>query len=227
MNYLLGPKWTDYFDISVVDAKKPLWFSEGTVFRQVDTSTGTLKLGSHAGELVKGQVYAGGSCDAFRRLMKARGKEVLYIGDHIFGDVLRSKKSRGWRTFLVVPELEHELGIWTDRHSLFERLGSLESTLAKLYKSMDKSQPASTVSAQDQIRTAVKDIRVGLMLYSSYSTILLLQYYPLVLSYYFRTSLTKWTRPMVLLVLSSAVVPVPPSSPLKSSAMPTSTLPPH
>lgn len=24
--------------------------------------------------------------------MKARGKDVLYIGDHIFGDVLRSKK---------------------------------------------------------------------------------------------------------------------------------------
>lgn len=38
-------------------------------------------------------VYAdfAGSCDAFRRLVRARGKDVLYIGDHIFGDVLRSK----------------------------------------------------------------------------------------------------------------------------------------
>jgi hypothetical protein len=29
--------------------------------------------------------------------------------DHIYGDILRSKKSLGWRTMLVVPELEMEL----------------------------------------------------------------------------------------------------------------------
>lgn len=37
------------------------------------------------------------------------GSEVLYVGDHIYGDVLRSKKDLGWRTMLVVPELETEL----------------------------------------------------------------------------------------------------------------------
>ena len=30
-------------------------------------------------------------------------------GDHIFGDILMSKKTLGWRTLLVVPELETEL----------------------------------------------------------------------------------------------------------------------
>ena len=35
--------------------------------------------------------------------------QVLYIGDHIYGDVLSSKL--GWRTMLVVPELEAELEI--------------------------------------------------------------------------------------------------------------------
>jgi hypothetical protein len=34
---------------------------------------------------------------------------VLYVGDHIFADVLRSKKALGWRTLLVVPELDAEL----------------------------------------------------------------------------------------------------------------------
>lgn len=38
-------------------------------------------------------------------LLNAKGKDVLYVGDHIFGDILKSKKIRGWRTFLVVPEL--------------------------------------------------------------------------------------------------------------------------
>ena len=33
------------------------------------------------------------------------------MGDHIYGDILRSKKTLGWRTMLVVPELATELGI--------------------------------------------------------------------------------------------------------------------
>ncbi|CAD5213179.1 unnamed protein product [Bursaphelenchus okinawaensis] len=156
MTYLLGSNWTEFFDISVVDAKKPHWFAEGTVFRQVDTSTGVLKLGMHTGPLKRGQVYAGGSCDAFRRMLKARGKDVLYIGDHIFGDVLRSKKNRGWRTFLIVPEIEHELTIWTERHGLFERLAQLDVQLAKLYKNMDAT---SANLAHNEIGEAVKAIR--------------------------------------------------------------------
>ena len=34
---------------------------------------------------------------------------MLYIGDHIYGDIVKSKKDIGWRTMLVVPELELEL----------------------------------------------------------------------------------------------------------------------
>lgn len=33
------------------------------------------------------------------------------MGDHIFADVLRSKKTLGWRTMLVIPELETELAM--------------------------------------------------------------------------------------------------------------------
>lgn len=144
MEYLLGANWTSYFNITIVDAKKPKWFAEGTVFRQVDTKTSALKIGTHMGPLEQGQVYAGGlfhffnicflnggyycfplvmtsrfkfyqwsflaktllyilgSCDAFRRLVKARGKDVLYIGDHIFGDVLRSKKVCDWVMFFIL-----------------------------------------------------------------------------------------------------------------------------
>ena len=38
-------------------------------------------------------------------------RQVLYVGDHIYGDILRSKKTLGWRTMLVIPELETELSI--------------------------------------------------------------------------------------------------------------------
>jgi hypothetical protein len=47
--------------------------------------------------------------------MPVFSRDVLYVGDHIFGDVLKSKKLRGWRTFLIVPELNDELNVWTTK----------------------------------------------------------------------------------------------------------------
>jgi hypothetical protein len=43
------------------------------------------------------------------------GDRILYVGDHIYGDILRSKKSSLWRTCMVVEELERELA-WLDRN---------------------------------------------------------------------------------------------------------------
>ena len=36
---------------------------------------------------------------------------MLYVGDHIYGNILRSKKTLDWRTMRGVPELESELRI--------------------------------------------------------------------------------------------------------------------
>eukprot|EP00061_Rhincodon_typus_P017143 g45707.t1 len=72
-------------------------------------------------------------------LLGVKGKEILYIGNHIFGDILKSKKRQGWRTFLVVPELAHELQVWTERSSLFEELRNLDMFVADIYKNLDSS----------------------------------------------------------------------------------------
>lgn len=61
-------------------------------------------------------VYMSGSSDIICDLLDVKGKEILYVGDHIFGDILKSKKRQGWKTFLVVPELTKELQVWTDKH---------------------------------------------------------------------------------------------------------------
>lgn len=58
-----------------------------------------------------------GSSDIVCDLLDVRGKDILYVGDHIFGDILKSKKRQGWKTFLVVPELVKELHVWTDKTS--------------------------------------------------------------------------------------------------------------
>lgn len=148
--------WKTYFDTIVVDARKPLFFGEGTILRQVNTKTGALKVGTHMGPLQKEQVYSGGSCDVFTDLIGAKGKDVLYIGDHIFGDILKSKKIRGWRTFLIVPELVRELHVWTDKCQLFAELQSLDVMLGDMYKNLD----SSTKEKPDisKIRSAIRDV---------------------------------------------------------------------
>ena len=72
-------------------------------------------------------------------MLGTKGGDVLYVGDHIFGDVLKSKKLRGWRTFLIVPELNDELRVWTSKHMLFERLQQFDKELSELYRNMDSS----------------------------------------------------------------------------------------
>uniref|UniRef100_A0A673GY64 Cytosolic purine 5'-nucleotidase-like n=1 Tax=Sinocyclocheilus rhinocerous TaxID=307959 RepID=A0A673GY64_9TELE len=150
MTYLFdfphGPKhgtphrpWQSYFDLILVDARKPLFFGEGTVLRQVDTITARLKIGTYTGPLQHGIVYSGGSSDIICDLLGAKGKDILYIGDHIFGDILKSKKRQGWRTFLVIPELAHCL-LW--RHldsSSNERpdISAIQRRMKKVTHDMD------------------------------------------------------------------------------------------
>jgi hypothetical protein len=56
------------------------------------------------------KVFQGGSVSDLHDLLDIENaSSVLYVGDHIYGDILKSKKSMGWRTMLIVPELEMEL----------------------------------------------------------------------------------------------------------------------
>ena len=49
----------------IVDAKKPLFFEGGSMLREVDEKTQSLRLGVFTGSLQKGKVYSGGEyCNA-------------------------------------------------------------------------------------------------------------------------------------------------------------------
>ncbi|KAJ8386036.1 hypothetical protein AAFF_G00177250, partial [Aldrovandia affinis] len=171
MNYLFdfphGPKpsttkrsWRFYFDLVVVDTRKPLFFAEGTVLRQVDTNTGKLRIGTYTGDLQFGTVYSGGSSDIVCDLLGVKGKDILYMGDHIFGDILKSKKRQGWKTCLVVPELAKELQVWTEKSHLFEELKRLDVFLAELYKHLDSgSRFCPDISA---IQARIKKVTHGM-----------------------------------------------------------------
>uniref|UniRef100_A0A2K5Y5I0 5'-nucleotidase domain containing 4 n=1 Tax=Mandrillus leucophaeus TaxID=9568 RepID=A0A2K5Y5I0_MANLE len=116
--------WRSYFDPTVVDTQKPHLFAEGVVLRQVNTVM--------AGAEVS-------SSDIVCELLGVRGKGILYIGDHIFGDILKSKKRQDWRTCLVVPELSWELDIWAREKEGLEELKRLDTHLADPNQDMDGS----------------------------------------------------------------------------------------
>jgi hypothetical protein len=60
------------------------------------------------GKIIPG-IYQGGNAKQFTDDLQLNGDEILYIGDHIYGDVLRLKKDCNWRTALVVEELGAEI----------------------------------------------------------------------------------------------------------------------
>ncbi|XP_054403914.1 LOW QUALITY PROTEIN: 5'-nucleotidase domain-containing protein 4 [Pongo abelii] len=134
-----GRPWRSYFNLIVVDMQKPRFFAEGVVLRQVNTDSGKLHVGTYTGPHQHCAVYSGGSSDMVCELLGVRGKDILHIGDHIFGDILKSKKQQGWRTCLVVPELSWELDIWAREKEWLEELKRLDTHLADLCQHMDGS----------------------------------------------------------------------------------------
>ena len=60
--------------------------------------------------LAAGKTFQGGNAKALHTLLQvSSGDRLLYVGDHVYADVLRSKRTLGWRTCLIVPELTNEI----------------------------------------------------------------------------------------------------------------------
>jgi 5'-nucleotidase len=111
------PRWTDYFEAVVTGAKKPEFFVGTAPLVMLDEHGVPLPMPpgvawpmpSSGEDHEKGLYFSGGHLAALERLLGVRGEELLYVGDHIFGDILRSKKSSLWRTALIVEELDEEI----------------------------------------------------------------------------------------------------------------------
>jgi len=118
------PSWRNYFDVVITASAKPGFFSGEFPFAELDAAGNPLAGDVRAFE--RGKTYAGGNRGDFERIMGRGGDRILYVGDHIYGDILRSKKSSLWRTCLVVEELEREIS-WLERHrSEMEEVSRLE-----------------------------------------------------------------------------------------------------
>lgn len=144
MTFLVGdalheyPSWKNYFDIIITAAGKPRFFSESNPFVEV-LADGTPKA-EPASSFEPGHIYAGGNIVDFDRMLNVPADRVLYVGDHIYGDVLRAKKETAWRTVMVIQEMREELGALTTCEEEIARLDALGRARDTLYDELRSRQ---------------------------------------------------------------------------------------
>ncbi len=121
--------WRQLFDLVIVEAGKPEFFRQERPFTVLDPA------GEPTGETEVpdwGGAYRGGCLEGLMKRLDLPGEQVLYVGDHIYGDAVTSKQESTWRIALIVRELEAEirarleLGEKGRRHiELMRELGTL------------------------------------------------------------------------------------------------------
>eukprot|EP00250_Pteridium_aquilinum_P015886 c22820_g1_i1 orf=420-2315(+) len=167
-------KWLQLFDIVLTGSAKPGFFADGNraPLYEVDICTGMLQNTDNGSPLAQigessinhasfaskevqqaCRVYQGGNVGHLHNLLAIEaGSQVLYVGDHIYGDILRSKKELGWRTMLVVPELDKELQLFYQTVSLrkeFRLLRQQRERLDDKIQGLDWSLRFEEVNVQD------------------------------------------------------------------------------
>lgn len=130
--YLKNHKhWSELFDVVITFACKPRFFTDSSSFLKIDAESGLMS--NHDGPVTKG-LFQGGNAGQLQSELGLQGDEILYLGDHIYGDVVSLKKTFDWRTALVLEPLGDEI----------KGLDDGQETQRKLQKSMEEKEQFET-----------------------------------------------------------------------------------
>lgn len=154
--------WLELFDLVVVGSCKPAYMLDPylNLFR-VNTQDGTLVNtdGTYEIEAMNpngaqkfldiGKVFQGGNWLHLQAMLEIQaGEEILYVGDHLYSDVLRSKRTLGWRSAFIMPELEDEMRVFAQNIQVARNIDSLRKLRDELNqygeqakRTMDPSDP--------------------------------------------------------------------------------------
>jgi 5'-nucleotidase len=124
-----GMTWRDLFEIVIVQARKPDFFSSRSPVFEIVNEEGLLR---PALGLTGGGAYVGGNAVLVERYLGVSGDQILFVGDHLFADVHVSKNVLRWRTALVLRELETDLlaeDAFADDQARLQRLMGLKEEL--------------------------------------------------------------------------------------------------
>ena len=166
--FLGGASWQDLFDLIIVAADKPNFFGTSQKIFEVDTKHNVLK--PHFGKLTS-KVYYGGCAPDIENHFNVPGREVLYVGDHIYSDINIAKKSRRWYTALVLRELEKELSdldTFQEERELIsnkkEEQNILDKELSKLkLLKLHKEKEESSYKELSEIRAKINDLETKIL----------------------------------------------------------------
>ncbi|XP_054929208.1 5'-nucleotidase domain-containing protein 1 isoform X2 [Dermacentor andersoni] len=89
-SHALGPQWRDLFDLVIVGANKPAFFSNASLTFQVVEEDGSERPLGHGEQLCAGIVYRGGNWMALCERWLG-GHRALYVGDSLVDDIVASQ----------------------------------------------------------------------------------------------------------------------------------------
>ena len=166
-----GTAWRDLFEIVILSARKPDFFTQRMPLFEVVTEDGLLR--PCPGGIRKPGIYVGGDAAQVEEYLGVSGEEILYVGDHIFVDVHVSKAVMRWRTALVLRELEDELAALEEFGPEQDELGRMMEEKVRLEFAFSQArlrlqrrqsgygpQPASS---SQRLRDTMAELRVHLV----------------------------------------------------------------
>ncbi|PIV82087.1 HAD family hydrolase, partial [bacterium CG17_big_fil_post_rev_8_21_14_2_50_64_8] len=134
MQHLVGGEpgsWVGLFDLVICSAGKPGFFVKRGDGEPIPVGQDA-RLPNR-----NGNCFLGGDSFFLEKQLGISGDGILYFGDHTYGDILRSKKSVGWRTAMIIPEVEEELQALVPLIETLRELGRVEKSLDDLVMRKD------------------------------------------------------------------------------------------
>ena len=158
MDFLVGGEpgsWENLFDLIICFACKPGYF--------VATGDGKPVTKGEIAEMPnhRGHCYVGGDSFFLERKIGSTADNILYFGDHTYGDILRSKKSVGWRTAMIVPEVAEEVSALAPLRDDWQELAELENTLEDLVMEKDFMLAVGSTLKADPQRLEALNKQIG------------------------------------------------------------------
>jgi len=111
MSHKVGPDWRELFDVVIVSAGKPGFYTQNRPFREVSKRTSRIKF-KPITELKPHNVYCQGSIKELMTLKGwADGSKIIYLGDSLFADLVEARRLYGWTTGAIISEVYSEIGV--------------------------------------------------------------------------------------------------------------------
>ena len=175
LDYTINPflkehkHWSELFEITVTLASKPRFFTIKSPFLAIDPTTGMMT--NAEGKITKG-IYQGGWAGKLQKDLGLEGDEILYLGDHIYGDVVSIKKTFYWRTALVLEPLHDEISaikksapiqVEIDKQMLVKealetKLNELDLRKNEFHEEVSKEELAALFTEIDKVNTTISEL---------------------------------------------------------------------